>query len=148
MWSNANSCCRLISSTLPLLLESALFTQCKLNSPPVCRAHMANSNQTQTRALTDWLWSKLWVDLAQLPTKEKKASAKKMRGVFMCWEVPFKTGTHTEAASHLWISLKTSTECVCVCVCTNVSGYCSGTAAPPVVILILLVTMLSVLLGS
>lgn len=41
---------------------------------------MANSNQTQTRALTDWLWSKLWVDLAQLPTKEKKASAKKMRG--------------------------------------------------------------------
>lgn len=41
---------------------------------------MANPNQTQTHALTDWLWSKLWVDLVQLPTKEKKASAQKMRG--------------------------------------------------------------------
>lgn len=37
---------------------------------------------------------------------------------------------------------------VCVCVCTHVSGVAQELQQPPVVILILLVTMLRVLLGS
>lgn len=78
-----------ISYTAPVGKCITVFTQFKLNSPPVDWAHKANPKQTQTQVLTDWLWSKLWVDLAQLPAEEKKASAKEMRGVFMCWEVPF-----------------------------------------------------------
>lgn len=56
---------------------------------------MANPKQTQTQALTDWLWSKLWVDLAQLPAEEKKASAKKMGGGSSCAEKCLFSQEHT-----------------------------------------------------
>lgn len=65
---------------------------------------MANPKQTQTQALTDWLWSKLWVDLAQLPAEEKKASAKKMRGGLHVLRSAFLV-KNTHAASDLWTSI-------------------------------------------
>lgn len=81
---------------------------------------MANPKQTQTHALTDWLWSKLWVDLAQLPNQEKKASAKKMGvGVGEVLHVLrsafIDKNTHWCHFSSMDISLKTFTERVSAC---------------------------------
>lgn len=90
--------------------------------------------QTDANTSINRLLSKLWVDLAQLPFEDKKASAKKMRGIYMVWKPPFflrrghtqsagpqHSQSSADTASDLWTSAQPLLPSVCVYMCVYVS---------------------------